>query len=125
PTRQVDSTQTCLTYQQTGDFETFCSLVNYCRKAVGHLYFPSECETTISTKTEPGLKDGLPDIFADDADQRTTEWIQEWLLEFLLPYRNASPDELDEEALKGTFRYIGRNCRLDLIDRIRGAQPKN
>ncbi|HKM86655.1 MAG TPA: hypothetical protein VJW96_10640 [Terriglobales bacterium] len=121
-------TQTCFAYLLTQDesakYHTFCSLVAYCRRAIGHLYAPSEYETTTSIKTDPGLKDGLPGVFSDDAGTRTVEWVQMWVLQFLAPYFSATPGELEQEADKGTFRYFGRKCRLALINHIRKFQRK-
>jgi hypothetical protein len=126
PARKRGISQICIEYL-TAETESvrstaFQALVKYCEKAVGHLYFPSEYETVASIKTDPRVRDGLPTFFADDASTRTTEFIQDWLLEFLLPYRNATLKELSEEA--DTFRFIGRKCRLALIDRLRKVQTK-
>lgn len=128
PAKWGQITQTCFAYLRDEDksvkLAAFNSLVAYCRKALGHLYPPSEFETVASIKTDPGLKDGLPPFFADDTATRKMEFIQEWVLDFLLPYRNATLDELEQEAEKGTFRFIGRKCRLALIKRIQKAQRK-
>jgi hypothetical protein len=128
PARQHGITQICIAYLTAEDesarFTSLSALVKYCKKAVGHLYPPSEYETIASIKTDPRLKDGLPAFFSDDASTRTTEFIQDWLLEFLLPYRNATPEELTQEAEKGTFRLIGRMCRFALVKRIRKALSK-
>jgi hypothetical protein len=109
PVKHGGITQTCIAYltaeTESARFAAFSALVKYCKKAVGRLYPPSEYET-------------------DDAGQRTTDWIQEWVLDFLLPYRNATVEELTQEAEKETFRFIGQKCRLDLIDCIRKAQRK-
>jgi hypothetical protein len=121
--------QICIEYltaeTESARSTAFHALVRYCRKAVGHLYPPSEYETVASIKTDPRVRDGLPTFFADDASTRTTEFIHEWLLEFLLPYCNATFQELTEEAERDTFRYIGRKCRLALIKRIQKAQRKH
>jgi hypothetical protein len=53
----------------------------------------------------------------------TREWIQEWLLGFLAPYRDRPRDEQVAAADKNRFRYLGRLCRLRLLDAIR-SQPR-
>jgi hypothetical protein len=121
-------TQICIAYltaeTESARSTTFRALVKYCKKAVGYLYPPSEYGIIASIKTDPRLKDGLPAFFSDDASTRTTEFVQDWVLEFLLPYRNATLEELTQEAEKDTFRFIGRKCRLALIKRIRKVLPK-
>ncbi len=121
-------TQICIAYLTAESESTrstaFRALVKYCRKAVGHLYPPSEYQAIASIRTDPRLKDGLPAFFTDDAVTRKTEFVQDWLLEFLLPYRNSSLEELRQEAEKDTFRFIGRKCRLALVKSIRKVLPK-
>lgn len=51
----------------------------------------------------------------------TRDWIQIWLLEFLAPYLDKSDEELVAAASKNEFRYLGRKCRLKLIDAVRKA----
>jgi hypothetical protein len=68
-------------------------------------------------ESDPKLLD-LQSALAEMQRSRKIEFIQEWVLDFLFPYRNATPQELEQEAAKGTFRFIGRKCRLALIKRI-------
>jgi hypothetical protein len=128
PTRKRGISQICIEHltaeTESARSTTFRALVKYCKKAIGHLYPPSEHETIASIKTDPKLKDGLPAFFTDDASTRTTEFVQDWLLEFLLPYRNATLEEVMQEAGRGTFGFIGRKCRLALVKRIRKVLPK-
>jgi len=129
PAKQRGITHICIEYltaeTESAQSTAFYALCKYCQKAVGHLYPPSEHETVASIKTDPESNDGLPAFFTDDASTRKTEFVQDWLLEFLLPYRNATPEELTQEAAKGAFRFIGRKCRLALIKRIQKAQRKH
>jgi hypothetical protein len=53
----------------------------------------------------------------------TRQWIQEWLLEILAPCnRNSSLALITADA--GKFRYLGRLCRLTLVDRLRSQTAK-
>lgn len=53
------------------------------------------------------------------AHDATRQWIQEWLLTILAPYRSYSEEELIAAADNDEFRYLGRLCRLSLLDTLR------
>lgn len=54
----------------------------------------------------------------------TREWIQVWLVDFLASYRGKTRAELIAAADGGEFRYIGRLCRLRLLDAIKSATAR-
>ena len=54
----------------------------------------------------------------------TRQWIQEWLLAILAPYIKNSRIALIAAADAGEFRYLGRLCRLTLVDRLRSQAAK-
>jgi hypothetical protein len=56
------------------------------------------------------------------ANAATRAWIQTWLLGFLARYRDLSPEELLAAADKDEFRYLGRLCRLRLLDARRAQK---
>jgi hypothetical protein len=53
----------------------------------------------------------------------TRNWIQEWLLTRLDPYHGKSLAEVQAAVDRGEFRYLGRQCRNALIDKLRKAEP--
>jgi hypothetical protein len=53
----------------------------------------------------------------------TREWIEAWLSGFLAHYHGRTRDELIAAADKGEFRYVGRQCKLRLIDVARKKVP--
>jgi hypothetical protein len=63
------------------------------------------------------------DLFVFDRSERlywaTRKWIQVWILEKLEPYRRTSNEVIDRAAANGEFRYLGRSCRLAMVDEIR------
>jgi hypothetical protein len=52
----------------------------------------------------------------------TRNWIQEWLLGRLNSYHGKPPAEIQAAADRGEFRYLGRQCRNALIDRLRMSE---
>jgi hypothetical protein len=55
----------------------------------------------------------------------TREWIQVWLLEKLVPYQGMSVTEVEDAGDRGEFRYLGRQCRNALIDKLRKTNPSD
>ena len=82
----------------TGNGDAFDHLVAICFVAKGNLFLVNGIDTSFWA---------------------TRHWIEEFLLEFLRPYRSATLDELQQAAQNGAFRYVGRTCRLRMIDEIR------
>jgi hypothetical protein len=54
---------------------------------------------------------------------RTRAWIQEWLLHRLNRYHSKPFFDIQKAADRGEFRYLGRQCRLGLIDTLRKIDP--
>jgi hypothetical protein len=52
----------------------------------------------------------------------TRRWIQEWLLERLSAYRGQTRADIQKAAERDEFRYLGRQCRNALIDRLRKVE---
>jgi len=55
----------------------------------------------------------------DTTDVATRKWIEEFVLRFLEPFRNLTAAEVRDAAAQDKFRYIGRLCKLRMIDDIR------
>lgn len=91
--------------------DAFDHLVAICWRAKGNLYVAPR-------KEDKELGIGLVEA--------TRHWIQEWLVEFLAPYGKQAVSEIVAAANRGEFRYVGRKCKLALIDYLRnkGREPK-
>jgi hypothetical protein len=99
-------------YLTTGSEDAFDHLVAICFKAKGNLFIPPDRYDLLSEE---------PD---DTLFLSTRRWIQEFLLERLAPYQYATAPEIEDAARRDIFRYLGRTCRLAIIDEVRRRTTK-
>jgi hypothetical protein len=117
------TSRTAVEYLTTGSEDAFDHLVHICLRAKKKLFIvPLDQGNRMvwDEKTFAKMKDSGQKIYHDDKRSQTTkEWVQEFVLKFLAPFRNATPEEVLEAAAQGKFRYMGRMCRLRMIDEVR------
>jgi|SRR5579872_7145178 hypothetical protein len=116
--------------------DAFDRLVGYCYKwtkarrnkqtgAMERQYFLRDQHGSMKVEDVPqysnvdGKRTGYSIRKEGTKEAATTAWIQEWLLGFLAPYVGKPEVEIIAAANAGEFRYLGRQCRLDLTDAVR------
>jgi hypothetical protein len=103
--------------------QSFDHLVAICSRAVRPLYLcDPDGEVTVKKTPQFNSIDGQRtgyDVRVEGTEYAfTRQWIQTWLLGFLARYHGKSREELIEAADNDEFRYIGRLCRLRLLDAL-------
>jgi len=103
--------------------DSFDHLVAICSKAVQPLFL-SDPDGEVTVKNTPqfssidGQRTGY-DLRVEGTEyDATRSWIQTWLLGFLARYHGKSQEELIAAADHDEFRYVGRLCRLRLLDAL-------
>jgi hypothetical protein len=73
---------------------------------------------------DAGARTGLTVHDEGKAEAVTRTWVQEWIVEFLAPYHGRPRAELEVAAENYSFRYLGRLCRLRLLDAIKATKHR-
>jgi hypothetical protein len=114
------SIQAALTYLLANDPKSFDHLVGICWKACKGLFLTDPHDSYLVQNTPAEGHKNRKSYRENNKSSISREWIQAWLLEFLLPYRSATPRELEEHT--NEFRYIGRKCRFALLDELNSTK---
>jgi hypothetical protein len=105
---RLDKTsQAAVDYLTTKSSDALDHLIAICWRAKGGLFIVAADETGPSGK-----------YFS------TRSWILGFLAGELSPYQEVAPEQILEAARQGKFRYIGRTCRLRMVDDIRRFTAK-
>jgi hypothetical protein len=104
--------------------DAFDHLVAICHRAVKP-YFLLDRHGKLCLKKTPqfdsisGKRTWRTSRKEGSAHDATRQWIQGWLLTILAPYRSYSQEALTAAVESDEFRYLGRLCRLSLLDTLR------
>jgi len=130
------ATPAAVAYLTTGSLEAWDHLMGICFRFAGDLFLlddfgdyrlaPGEDESCSAWENDERTGELKKHRWRQEGTAtRTREWIQEWLLERLHGYHGKSYAEIQNAADRGEFRYLGRQCRNALIDKIRKPDRQN
>jgi hypothetical protein len=134
PSTVDKATPAAVAYLTTGSLEAWDHLMGICFRFAGDLFLlddfgdyrlaPGEDESCSAWENDERTGELKKHRWRQEGTAtRTREWIQEWLLERLHGYHGKSYAEIQNAADGGEFRYLGRQCRLALIDKLRKLNP--
>jgi hypothetical protein len=111
PARANKTTDACVGYLTTRDYEYFKWLVGLMFRAKGNLFVASPSENRFSQYSRESL------------NKQTRAFIVGWLSEFLDKYSREylTESEIRTLARLGEFRHLGRQCRFALMKTFRTA----
>ena len=103
------TTQAVIDYLLSNAHDAWNHLICILRRATSSLFLPAH---RLRVERPGG------GITIEDSRSMTREWIEDWLRTKLAPWHRDIPAEILQAANRGEFRYLGHECRCDLLNEI-------